>query len=148
MVLRDVEGNLLDLQIEVIGHGVACAKIEDMKTGLSDQIRKKWPDSYERFKKLRKIHSYKGGEVILDEENTPQIAYLATQENLMYADYTFLNRSLRALDKLLIEKEIKACALPHIGCGYGKLEWEQVKQVISERLSESPIDYLIVTYKS
>lgn len=143
MPIYSVNGSILETKAQVIAHGVAAWDIEDMKTGLAKKINQAWPDSFSRFKKIRRSNSFKPGEVIIDEKNNPLIAYLATQANLYHAALKYVNQSLRALRKELEDKGIKSCAIPKIGCGYGKLPWNRVRPVIERRLKDSDIDFLL-----
>ena len=143
MSLKYISGDILESKTEVLAHGVAYLDIEDMGTGLARQINRKWPDSFRRFKKQRRSNSFKLGEVIVDWENTPAIAYLATQPNLYNADEKHVNHSLRNFRKVLEKKGVKTCSIPKIGCGYGKLEWDAVKNIIERRLGSSDIEFSV-----
>lgn len=143
MSLKYIPGNILETNDQVLAHGVACANIEDMSTGLAKQLNEKWPDSFKRFKKKRRSNSFKPGDVIVDWENVPAIAYLATQPDLYHANETLINKSLRSFRKILELKKVKTCSLPKISCGYGKLEWNDVKRTFEERLGNSEIEFSV-----
>lgn len=136
-----VDGDCLYALTDVIAHGVAEGEIEDMGTGIAKEINRRWPESFKRFKKIRRSRSFKLGDVIIDTENVPAIAYLATQEDLYRAQQPAVNKSLRTLDKELKKHLYFSCSLPKLGCGYGKLEWHHIKPIIDERLGGSTIQY-------
>jgi len=143
MSVKYTNGNILETEAEVLAHGVAGHQIEDMGTGLAKQINERWPDSYSRFKKARRSNSFRPGEVIIDWENSPAIAYLATQENLQNAETPYVNRSLRQLRMQLEKEGTETCAIPKIGCGYGKLEWDTIKCLIEEKLGPSNVSFTV-----
>ncbi len=142
MAIEYCLGDALESDAEVLAHGVAAGNVEDMGTGIAKQIKIKWPETFSRFKKLRR-NGFDLGGVILDAENTPKIAYLGTQENLYNAELSYVNGSLRKLRNLLEKKGVKTCAIPKIGCGYGKLQWDEVKKIMKDRLSESPVMFKV-----
>jgi O-acetyl-ADP-ribose deacetylase (regulator of RNase III) len=143
MTVRFLEGDMLQAKTDVLAHGVAAHTIEDMGTGIAKAINERWPGSFREFKKLRRSQGFKPGEAIVCNGTTPAIAYLATQPDLYHAEVRFVRKSLRALDKALEAKGHTSCSLPKIGCGYGKLDWEEVKGVIQERLGDSKINYSV-----
>jgi len=136
MTIRYVEGDILTTNAEVLAHGVACGGMEDMGTGLAKSINQTWPESFREFKKYRRSHGFKPGEIIVCENTMPSIAYLATQPDLYRAKLSFLRQALRNLRKYLEESGVKSCAIPKIGCGYGKLPWEDVEPIILEKFSD------------
>ena len=132
-----IKGDLMNTACDVIAHGVAARDEEDMGTGLAKYTREKWPESFERFKKMRRSLPFNEGNVIIDHENAPAIAYLATQPDLTHAELRYVNSSLHELRSQLEDGHYTSCALPKIGCGYGRLQWEDVKDLIERRLSDS-----------
>jgi O-acetyl-ADP-ribose deacetylase (regulator of RNase III) len=149
MSIEYIEGDILLTDAEVLAHGVAKQFIENMQTGLASDIWKKWPSSFQRFKKIRRSRRFNMGDVILDDENFPGIAYLATQPNLQYAELIAVRNSLKTLKNLLEAENINSCALPKIGCGYGALEWGDVRPIIDETLTESSVLFTVYEkYKS
>ncbi len=135
--------DILDSDAQIIAHGVAEKNIEDMATGLAYLINQKFPESFKEFKRKRMARSFKLGDVILCGNTTPTIAYLATQQDLYIAKLSAINKALRNLDKQLIKQGYSTCAIPKIGCGYGKQKWEEVKEIFQLRLSQSPVTYFV-----
>lgn len=132
-----IQGDIFLSPEEVIAHGVAQQDIEDMGTGIAKDLRAIWPQSYECFKKFRRNHSFNTGEIFLDDSNNPMIAYLATQPDLYHAEIPYIRKSLRNLKKSMEKNYIFSCALPKIGCGYGKLQYEEIKPIIDEVFANS-----------
>ncbi|MFH1500546.1 MAG: macro domain-containing protein [archaeon] len=142
MPIKYQTGDLLLTHADVIAHGVAAYGIEDMATGVAKQLNEAMPESYKEFKKLRR-KGFKPGEVVLCTNTFPYVAYLATQPDLYHAELPFVNHALRGLRKLLEKEGMDSCALPKIGCGYGKLDWGKVQPIIEERLSDSSVEFTI-----
>lgn len=138
------EGDLLSSNVDLIAHGVAEGRIEDMGTGIAKQIKQKFPGSFKRFDEFRRSNKFKGGDIWVDEYSIPAIAYIATQPNLEYADIDYLRKGLKNLRKFIRDNYVPSVGLPKIGCGYGKLDWEDVKPLIESNLSG--LDALVLVY--
>ena len=57
--------------------------------------------------------------------------------------YTDLSRSLQFLKEELDDRCIKYIAMPRIGCGLDKLEWNKVKTIINSIFADSDINILV-----
>lgn len=135
--------DILETDAQVIAHGVAEKNIEDMATGLAYLINQKFPESFKEFKKKRMARSFKLGDAIICNNTEPAVAYLATQQDLYTAKLSAINKALRNLDKQMIKQGYSTCAIPKIGCGYGKQKWEDVKEIFHSRLSQSQVIYFV-----
>ncbi len=138
-----INSDILETDAQVIAHGVAEKNIEDMATGLAYLINQKFPESFKELKKKRMARSFKLGDVIICDNTEPAVAYLATQQDLYTAKLSAINKALRNLDKQMIKQGYSTCAIPKIGCGYGKQKWEDVKEIFHSRLSQSQVTYFV-----
>ncbi len=132
--IQHVSGDALDTMAQVLAHGVAVGNLENMATGIARQINERWPKSYSRFKKIRR-EGFRPGEVIMDYENIPVIAYAGTQPDLMHAEPSMVNAALRNLRKRVEADGFISVAMPRIGAGYGKLGWEDVLPIVQNTLA-------------
>jgi len=133
--LKTTKGDILLTQCEYLIQGVAERSIEDMGTGVARAIHLKWPESTSRFKAFRSSNRYIGGSIWVDSANIPRIVNLATQEDLYKANIHYLNKALKNLSKYLRKLEPSTIAMPKIGCGYGKLDWNDVRPLIEKHLA-------------
>lgn len=56
------------------------------------------------------------------------------------SEYSFIEKGLDDLVKVILEFEIKSIALPPLGAGNGGLEWEKVKKIIDQKLGTLDIE--------
>lgn len=142
--IQYTEGDCLELDTELLVHGVACADVEDMGTGIARQINFKWPESYRRFKKYRRDQTFDPGNLFIDCQNMPNIGYMGTQENLNEARINHVNNGLRNLAKRLKMIPYTNLLIPKIGCGYGKLNWTEVKPLVESHLANLFTNIIVV----
>jgi O-acetyl-ADP-ribose deacetylase (regulator of RNase III) len=138
------KGDLLESNVDLIAHGVAEGKKEDMGTGIAKQIKQYFPGSFKRFDEFRRNNKFAGGDVWVDELSIPAIAYIATQPDLIHAEIDYLEKGLKNLRDYIKENNVPSVGLPKIGCGYGKLDWKEVKPLIERYLSG--LDSLVLVF--
>lgn len=57
--------------------------------------------------------------------------------------YKTLQNSLLSMKNLIIKNNINKIAMPLIGCGLDRLEWDQVSQIIKDTFNDIDIEILI-----
>lgn len=141
-----ISGDILQSTTQYIAQGVAIGSQEGLGTGLALKISTKWADAQKQFKKFTFNNKFEGGDVFtaLPNENRPGIIYIATQPDMYHAVLPFLNKGLRNLVNYCAKKNIKSVALPKIGAGLGKLDWQsEVKPLMIKHFAESETLYRI-----
>lgn len=145
-MLEFISGDLLQTTTLYVAQGVATGSQEGLGTGLALKISKKWPDAQQQFKKFTRSNSFEGGDVfvVLHAETRPGIIYIATQPDMYHATLSFLNKGLKNLVKACEKRGIETVALPKIGAGLGKLDWEsEVKPAMVKYFTNSEILFRI-----
>lgn len=135
-----ISGDLLQTSADYIAQGVATGSQEGLGTGLARKISTKWPEVQQQFKKYTRNTPFRGGDlfVVPPASGRPGVIYIATQPDMYHATIPFLNRGLRNVIKYCQTKRIESVALPKIGAGLGKLDWEtDVKPLLMQYLTES-----------
>lgn len=59
--------------------------------------------------------------------------------------YDTLRSSLIAMKQHCVENNVTKLAMPRIGCGLDKLEWDEVKEIIKETFKDVEIDVTVYT---
>ena len=137
---RYLTGNIFDTKCRFIAHGVATGSQEGMGTGLALKISRKWQDAQKLFKKYTRNHKFKGGDLFVVEPTSerPGIIYIATQPDMYRAKLSYLRHGIKNLRGYCEKENIKSVALPKIGAGLGKLDWNnEVKPLLESELAES-----------
>lgn len=131
---------------DAIAHG--CNAQGVMGSGIAKQIRDKFPQVYEAYKRAHSKHGLNPGECVRVKGNSPtlslQVMNLITQQHYgrsgRYASPEAIRKSLNtALSSLAFDfrPKVPTIGLPLIGCGLGGLDWEQEVRPIYEDLSEA-----------
>ena len=160
------KGNILDSGADVICHQVNCQGV--MNSGVAKAIRTKWPEAYIEYRvwyyEWERRADEMGGSyecgaptgselmlsnVLIHAVNDHQnIVHMAAQhsygyDNRRYTSYDAFWACLGGI-KDSIPKGSKIGFPDHIGCGLGGANWEVIKTMIWEALSE---DYDVYIYK-
>lgn len=138
-MIKFVSGDVLQATTEYIAQGVAVGSQEGLGTGLALKLSTKWLDVQQQFKKFTRSHTFVGGEIFVVAPNAsrPGVIYIATQQDMYHATVQFLNRGLRNLAKYCAKHQVPTVALPKIGAGLGKLDWEaEVKPLMLRHLTD------------
>ena len=116
---------------------MAVGSQEGLGTGLALKISTKWPEAQKQFKKYTRNNKFESGDVFT-AKGEPGIIYIATQPDMYHAELSYLNRGLKNLANHCVKNKILSVALPKIGAGLGKLDWEtEVKPLIIRHLERS-----------
>jgi len=84
-----------------------------------------------------------GGCAYLHSDNR-MIFYLVTKEKYFYKPtMSSLESSLRAMRDLCLTNKIERLAMPQIGCGLDKLNWDQVSKLIRRVFADDDIEITI-----
>ncbi len=145
-MIQFTSGDSLQAKTEYIAQDVATGSLEGLGTGLALKISTKWPDVQGQFKKYTRSNAFTGGDIfaLTPESNRPGVIYIATQPDMYHATLNYLNKGLRNLAKFCAKCEVESVALPKIGAGLGKLDWEmQVKPLLIRHLTESATRFVI-----
>lgn len=147
-MLHFVSGDLLKAKEDYIAQGVAEGNQEGLGTGLAFQISSRWPEVQSKFKKYARLGQFKGGEIFVVEPNPdanyPGFVYLATQPDMYHAKLNYLRKALKNLARWTEDKRIASVALPKIGAGLGKLDWQtEVKPLFIEYLETSTCNFVV-----
>ncbi|MCQ2968549.1 MAG: macro domain-containing protein [Clostridium sp.] len=85
-------------------------------------------------------YSWDNGDCIL--ENT--VFNLVTKEKYWHKPtYNTLEKSLIKMRDIALQKNIKNIAMPLIGCGLDRLDWDQVKSIIENVFNDTDIQFII-----
>ncbi|MGB0929756.1 MAG: type II toxin-antitoxin system antitoxin DNA ADP-ribosyl glycohydrolase DarG, partial [Chitinophagales bacterium] len=90
------------------------------------------------------------GNVLVVKENTiggeKHIVNFPTKKHWRgKSKYEFIEIGLKALVEAIAEYDIKSIAIPPLGCGYGGLQWQNVKELIEKYLCDLK-DIEVVVY--
>lgn len=140
-------GDLFLSDADALAHGCNCQGV--MGAGIAIQFKKRYPEMFEEYRNRCLRNQFVVGSIYSYSANDGKRIYnLGTQE------YPGPHASLLAIKVLLSqicdehfdseEGPIRSIAIPRIGCGFGGLNWLDVKAVIEDVGSKSNIK--LITY--
>lgn len=141
-------GDLFDAQAEAIVNTVNTVGV--MGKGIALQFKQRFPENYVTYKEACEKGLVKTGEVLITKNNTLFFKYIInfpTKEHWRNpSKYEYVDKGLDALIDTIKEYNIKSVAMPPLGAGNGKLEWDKVKLILNDKLSVLP-DVKFIVYE-
>lgn len=137
-MLKYRSGNILDSHMQTLVNAVNT--VGAMGKGLALQFKKKYPDMYQEYRQMcdrgelttGKLHLFRASDHWI--LNFPTKAHYRSKSKLRD-----IEEGLKELRKSYKIWGIESMAIPALGCGYGGLEWYDVRQLIARYLGDLPI---------
>lgn len=148
-MIHEVEGDILLTRAEAIAHGVAPN--DPMDQGLALALHERYPSMHKDFHHWCHQHGGKPGEAwAWGGAGGVRLVNLITQptgpgHRPGKARLQDVNHALRALRKVVQTEKFSSVALPRIATGVGGLDWDQVKPLVEQQLSELDVPVFIYT---
>lgn len=133
-MIKYITGNLLESEADILINTVNCEGF--MGKGIAYQFKMKYPQNNTDYVKacknktlmIGKLHYYKeDGKIII---NFPTKDKWRNKSKIEY-----IEKGLEELRVLLPKLDAKSIAIPPLGCGNGGLEWNEVKNIILDKMS-------------
>ena len=153
-MLKEVSGDILLSNAQVVAHGVAPA--DNFNQGLALSLREQYPAMAKDFRHYCQISHPKPGELwawagadgkrvvnLMVQEEAP-----SKQSRPGKATTHNVNVALRKLRSLIEEEGFESIALPRLATGVGGLDWDEVKPLIENHLGDLDVPvYVYATYQ-
>jgi O-acetyl-ADP-ribose deacetylase (regulator of RNase III) len=143
-MIKEISGDILETNAEAIAHGVA--PFDHFNQGLAMSLKEEWPDMAQDFRQYCHQNNPKPGEAWLwSVPGEKRIINLLTQEAPEgqkhsglpgKAHLSYVRHSLKQLAEIIKEQQINSIAIPKLATGVGGLDWQVVKPLILEYLSD------------
>ncbi|MBC6310556.1 macro domain-containing protein [Listeria sp. FSL L7-1582] len=145
-MIKYVTGNIFDSAASALVNTVNCEGY--LGKGLAYQFKKKFPVMESEYKDLcksgelipGKLHFFYGEDKIV--VNFPTKNKWRQKSKIEY-----IQEGLETLKKEIVARGINSIAIPPLGSGNGGLDWNNVKVVITDKLSSLSDDILIEVYE-
>lgn len=146
MEIKNIDGNLLDTDAELILHQVNCQG--KMNSGVAKAIREKWPIVFEEYIKLfsKDFFVVKLGicQPVSISDNQ-KVINMFSQDNYgydgkMYTSYDAINTCLGKVKDYCVNNGYKRIALPYkMCCCRGGANWDVIMAMIKANFEDSDI---------
>ncbi len=153
-MIREVEGDILLSNAQVIAHGIATH--DPFDSGLALSLRERFPAMVRDYRHAVHVKEIKTGEAwvwagVNEDGSARGIVNLLTQgmqgqgpaARPVKAKLEDVHHALRELARLVREQGFKSLALPRLATGVGGLPWSDVKPLIRQHLGELGIPVLV-----
>lgn len=136
-------GDLLDDGVDALVNAVNCTGAS--KAGIARQFAKKFPVNQQKYEEECRKGRMKPGKMFVTTEGDMFHVWhiINFPTRVRYKDYSVLQDIEKGLDALIKTIElykIRSISIPALGCGYGKLNWSDVKPLILSKLESLPAD--------
>jgi len=154
LMIREVEGDILLSNAQVIAHGIATH--DPFDSGLALALRERFPSMVRDYRHAMHAREPKAGAVwawsgVNEDGSARGIVNLLTQgmqgqgkaARPVKARLEDVHHALRELVRLVREQGIKSVALPRLATGVGGLDWADVKPLIRQHLGDLGVPVLV-----
>ncbi|MDR1969617.1 MAG: macro domain-containing protein [Burkholderiaceae bacterium] len=153
-MIREVEGDILLSQAQVIAHGIATH--DPFDSGLALALRERFPSMVRDYRHAMHAKEPKTGQIwawsgVNEDGSTRGIVNLLTQgmqgqgkaARPVKAKLEDVGHALRELAHRVREQGIQSLALPRLATGVGGLNWADVKPLIQQHLGALGVPVLV-----
>ncbi|WP_244423880.1 macro domain-containing protein [Phyllobacterium sp. YR531] len=149
MMITFTQGNLLDSDAEALVNTVNTVGV--MGKGVALMFKEAYPENYKRYEAACRAKEVRVGKMFVTHRDAfigPKwIINFPTKAHWRYpSKIEWVEQGLDDLKAVVISNHIRSIALPPLGAGNGGLEWEEVRELIVNKLSELP-DVQVIIYE-
>lgn len=136
MIVEELRGNILTSSAQTLVCPVNTVGV--MGNGLALYFKLKFPEMFEAYRYACAANHFKRkGVFVYDVSPEKKILCFPTKRHWRYnSRIEWIDRGLEVIAEQYQDYGITSLAIPPIGCGKGKLEWEQVYNLIKIHLGE------------
>ena len=139
-------GNIFDSDAEALVNAVNTVGI--MGKGVALQFKERFPTNFKLYAAACKKDEVEIGKMFITATNSllsPKwiINFPTKKHWIDKSSYSFIELGLDDLVGQIEKLDIKSIAIPALGAGLGVLNWEKVKTIIENKLSQLNIDITI-----
>ena len=134
-------GNLLQSNVEALVNTVNTVGV--MGKGIALQFKQAFPENFAAYEKAAKRQEILPGKMFVYETgnftNPRYIINFPTKRHWRgKARLDDIEAGLQDLLRVIREKNIRSIAIPPLGCGFGGLNWEDVRPLILAAMESMP----------
>lgn len=132
------KGDILTEETEAVVNTVNTKGV--MGKGIALQFKERFPENYKQYKKACEAGEVVTGKMFVTESglllNPQYIINFPTKEHWKNpSKMKYIHEGLTDLVRVIKEKQITSISIPPLGCGNGGLEWNEVRPVIENAIS-------------
>lgn len=145
-LLMEIQGSILEAKEDIIAQGCNCAGASG--AGIAKYIAQEYPESDKKYKEMCKNKQFHLGNVMFHKEKGKVQAFCGTQQyygRYLKMDKDSVEKRYQAIEECLqkiyekAKSESLSVALPRIGCGRARADWNRVKGIIQKVFHDHPV---------
>ncbi|TDW11826.1 O-acetyl-ADP-ribose deacetylase (regulator of RNase III) [Breznakia blatticola] len=141
-MLTFVQGDLFNSPAKVLVNTVNTVGV--MGKGIAAKFKKEYPDMFSKYHYFCKNNMFDIGKLYLYTESDKWILNFPTKKHWRNkSEYEYIEKGLEKFVDTYQEKGITSIAFPKLGCGNGGLDWNIVREMMINYLSNLPIDIYV-----
>lgn len=148
-MIRYKTGNIIEAETEALVNTVNTVGV--MGKGIAEAFKKEYPDNYKRYKKAVENGEVQIGKLLVNHEYQTRkriIINFPTKKHWRQPSrMEYIEAGLKSLVEIIQNEKISSVAIPPLGCGNGKLNWDQVKPLLESYLEPIARDRDIIIYE-
>ncbi|MDZ7692354.1 MAG: macro domain-containing protein [Balneolaceae bacterium] len=135
-MIRYKVGDILKADAEALVNTVNTVGV--MGKGIALAFKKAYHQNFKIYKKAVENGEVKIGSLLVTETGLLQPKYIInfpTKKHWRHpSKLSYIREGMEALVDIINEKDIRSLAIPPLGCGNGKLNWDEVKPIMEKHL--------------
>ncbi|MBQ3944468.1 MAG: macro domain-containing protein [Alphaproteobacteria bacterium] len=145
-MIKYVEGDIFESNADALVNTVNLVGV--MGKGIALQFKQRFPNNFKLYQKACKEKIIDIGKLFVTKEQNVFgqkliINFPTKTDWKKTSEYSYIEKGLDDLVRVIGEYDIKSIAIPPLGAGNGGLNWEIVKKIIEDKLSTLPIDIFV-----
>ena len=140
-------GNILESSAQALINTVNTVGV--MGKGIALQFKKAYPNNFNAYQSACKQGDIAIGKLFITKDRNLNsgekiiINFPTKNDWRKSSEYSFIEKGLDDLVQVVERQNIKSIALPPLGAGNGGLDWEKVKRIIEQKLSDLHIEVVV-----
>lgn len=146
-MIKYITGNILESSAEALINTVNTVGV--MGKGIALQFKNAYHNNYKAYVDACKRNEIETGKLFLVKDsnlntgNKLIINFPTKKDWRKPSEYSYIESGLDDLVRVINENKIKSVAIPPLGAGNGGLEWEKVKKIIEQKLSNVDAEIIV-----
>lgn len=146
-MIKYLTGNILDSNAEALVNTVNTVGV--MGKGIALQFKKAYPNNFKAYSQACKDKQIDIGKLFVTKDGNVStgekyIINFPTKKNWRKpSEYEYIEKGLEDLVKIIDKYQINSIAIPPLGAGNGGLDWQRVKNIITNYLDQVDVEILV-----
>jgi len=143
-MIEEVHANLFDIQADAIVNPVNCVGV--MGKGIALEVKKRYPRSYRAYRVACECGHLRPGVLfyVAGQGSERNVIHFASKDHWRQpSQLEWIEAGLEDLRRHYAAWGLTSIAMPQLGCGLGKLDWEDVRPLTWTTFEREPLEVIV-----